>query len=95
MNAEQKLQAIQALAPAKLEMVSFGNFRIKQHDVEIKFGDFLKGCGGTGATVELAIENHWNTLTNLPSDQYIVVNAYQGRRQAIRWNGFMWSSIRE
>lgn len=65
--------------------------------VEIKDRSVLKSVGGRGANPYEAIEATWsNAAEDLPSAQYLVINAADpDRRRAVRWNGFMWADVIE
>lgn len=94
MTWEQKFAACMALSPATLHMRKPGDWYVSQN-VEIKNGIMLMGEYGNGRTPEEAVSEHFAKLTNLQSNQYLVVNAYSDDRIAVRWNGFMWAPITE
>lgn len=94
MTYEQKLYALMKLAPCELIMRNPGNWYVSQR-VEVKTGSCLTGKYGNGESPETAVLNHWEILTDLPHDQYLVVNAYGENREAFIWNGFMWERVTE
>ena len=97
MNWQQKLSAVQALCGTfnvAVRMRNPGDWYVNDC-TEIKDGSILRGEYGNGATPEQAVEDHWDILTNLPHEQYIVVRAAREDRRAVRWNGFMWEDVAE
>lgn len=98
MDWEQKLQAFNALTECKLIMRKPGDWYVSQQ-VDVKQGSCLSGIYGNGKTPQAAVEDHWQRLTSLPKDQYIVAREYWDgdtcKRLAVRWNGFMWDHIQE
>jgi hypothetical protein len=63
--------------------------------VDVKKGSILHGRYGNGETPEEAIEDHWNRLTELEEDEYLVIHAGAMNRKAVKWNGFMWKEVKE
>jgi hypothetical protein len=92
---EQKLAALNALSDCCLIMRKPGNWYVQQ-SVEVKKGKFLEGRYGNGCTPEEAILNHWERLTKLAPGEYLVTRAtVLDKRQAHKWNGFMWEQVVE
>jgi hypothetical protein len=94
MNWEQKLQALQALNGAHLEMNSHGDWYVALHSVSVKRGPFLETRARWGATPEAAGEAAGASDTELDPGEYVVVMR-GGARSAVRWNGFMWAPVTE
>jgi hypothetical protein len=94
MNWEQKLQALNALAQCKLIMRKPGDWYVSQ-SVEVKDGNILCGSYGNGETPDVAVDDHWQVLTNLHPEQCLVTCAYGEKRKAVRWTGFMWDRVDE
>lgn len=95
MTWEQKFAAILALAPdACLRMRCSGDWYVSNGHIEIKDGCGLVSPTERGRTPEDAVEQHWGRLTNLPSDQCLVLDAYNDKRRQVRWNGFMWADYK-
>jgi hypothetical protein len=93
-NYYEKAIALEALAEISISIDCNGQWFVTQ-GVEIKDGYILRSACGRGITPEVAIENHWDELTELPKDQYIVKNGGNEKRIAVRWNGFMWQPVKE
>lgn len=95
---QEKAAALNALAPISLLMRDVGDWYVQQA-TEIKVmlrSDVPEGKHGNGGTPVEAIEDHWRRLTDLPRGKYVVVHAGDpARRQAVRWNGFMWARVDE
>lgn len=92
MTWEEKLSALQALdSDASVRMRGPGNWYVSWRP-SVKQDCFLVGEYGNGNSPQAAVEDHWNKLTNLPADQYLVLDNYRGRR-SVRWNGFMWQDV--
>lgn len=96
LTTNEVLKALESLGPVKLEWSSLTEkWYLTVSGLEIKDGPFLRGiCEhrlGRGA----AIYAFWNKVTDLPKDQYLVIDAYQTTRRAYRWNGFMWEHVNE
>ena len=86
-----------ALSRFELRMRHLGNFYFASSEIETtKPGsNILSGDYGNGSTPEEAIANCWDVLTSDPA-KYIVLHAMiPEKRRAVRWNGFMWSEVRE
>ena len=64
-------------------------------EIKTKGSSVLRGVSGNGETPEEAIDDHWQQLTELKSDEYVVVHAGSDNRQAVKWNGFMWKKVTE
>lgn len=95
MNWEQTVQALQALAEVSLRMRKPGDWYVNAR-IEVKSGSMLVGGAGTGRTPEQAVLAEWNRLvTDLKDGEYLVINAGNEERRAVRWNGFMWQDIKE
>lgn len=93
MDWEQQLQACQAIAECYPRMRKPKDWYI-HHSVSVKKGCALEGRYGNGSTPEEAVGNHWDIITNLKPEEYIVINEY-GKRTAVKWNGFMWAHVNE
>lgn len=93
LDYEQKLQALNAIAECSVKMRKPGDWYVCQ-GVEIKRGGCLVGEYGNGRTPIEAILNHWKTLTEIPSDEYLVIYK-SGTRRAFKWIGFMWDVVEE
>lgn len=98
MDWEQKLQAFNALVECKLIMRKPGDWFVSQQ-ISVKQGHCMVGVYGNGATPQLAVEDHWERLTKLPKDEYLIAKEYWDgetcKRVAVRWNGFMWDHVAE
>ncbi len=94
MTWEQKLQACQALCEHTLRMRKPGDWYV-DGSVDVKRRSCLEARFGNGRTPEEAVEDHWKQLTELEPGQYLVIKAYGEDRQAVEWNGFMWTTVRE
>jgi len=93
MNWQEKAAALNALAPIQILMRGIENWYVQQ-SAEVKEGAMLKGKYGNGTTPELAIEDHWNQLTDLVGrEKYIVIGAMSNRRRQVKWNGYMWKDV--
>ena len=97
---EQKFEAIQALHPlgcteVTLHMRKPGDWYMSIPRVEIKKGPILASAGESGNGVVECVRNTWNTITNLPANEYLVINSFGDKRKAVKWNGFMWKEINE
>ena len=91
---EQKMAALNALSPCSLIMRKPGDWYVQQ-DTDIKDKSILRGEYGNGETPEEAVNDHWGRLTTITPPLYIVARASRDDRKAVRWNGFMWDSVRE
>ena len=94
MDWQQKATALNELADIKLCIRAPGDWWVSQY-TEIKDGCMLLGSYGNGGTPEQAIEDHWNILTAVEYPKCIIANAGSSLRQAVRWNGYMWSKAAE
>ena len=94
MTWEQKLDALQSLGECTLRMRKPGDWYVRQ-GVEVSQGNLLVGEYGNGKTPEEAVMNHWDLLSNLKPEEYLVVHAMGPNRQAVKWNGYMWQSVKE
>jgi hypothetical protein len=96
MDWQVKLATIQALSSSvSLHMRKPEDWYVHSSGLEIKLGATLRSPYGDGKTPEMAVNALWDQLTGLSEDQYIVLNAYQTNRRAIRWNGWMWQDVKE
>lgn len=97
MTWEQKLQALNRLAPCRLVMRSPGDWYVEQRTALKTHGSqILWGAFGNGSSPEAAVNNHWHVLTELAPADYVVVNAMSSsNRRAVVWNGCMWDSVEE
>ncbi len=105
MNWKEKMDALSSLdddISIKYREASFISERALESwyvsqrvEIKVKGGGVVKSVSGNGNTPEEAIEDHWKQLTELKSDEYIVVNAGSDNRQAVKWNGFMWKRVKE
>jgi hypothetical protein len=71
-----------------------GDWYVEQR-VEVRKGSVLEGRYGNGPDPEAAVLEHWQELTELGADEYLVARAYGDDRKAVRWNGFMWDHVQE
>lgn len=96
MTWEQKLKALEAIAPAvNLCMRYPGDWHVGGMRWEIKRGSMLSSPTQRGATPEEAVEMAWKQFTELKPGEYLVLNAYARERRCVRWNGFMWEEVSE
>jgi len=95
MTWEQKFKAMRSLNPfgTVIRMRDGGNWYVSQSGVERKEGACLSGGCNSGQTIEQAVNEHWEWLTD--AGFYIVIDAYSDNRRAVRWNGFMWEPVVE
>ena len=95
MTWEEKLMALKALSgEATLRIREPGNWYCSLPRVSIKEGSFLTSPTSSSATPQDAVEDMWRRcVTELPDNQCIVIGAYIGQRQEVRWNGFMWAAF--
>jgi len=95
MTWEQKFQAARALAPfdTSIMMRDRGDWYISHRGIERKEGGCLSGGLTSGKTPEEAVNQYWEWLTD--PKFYIVLRAGSPDRQAVSWNGFMWSAVQE
>lgn len=68
---------------------------LQRVEIKTKGGSILKCVSGNGNTPEEAIVDHWQQLTELNQEEYVVVYAGSNNRQAVKWNGFMWKKVQE
>lgn len=100
MDWEQKLQALNALSECKLVMRKPGDWYVDQGtSIKEHGGCVLRGSYGNGRTPQEAVEQHWQELTELAANQYLVSkDIFDGQtynRKTVRWNGFMWDHVEE
>ena len=95
MTWEQKLSALGSLAGSNiaLHMRAPGDWYTLSGGVEIGDGRMLSSCGGNGTTPEAAVCDHWERVTNLKPDEFLVVDAMPTSRRHVRWNGYMWDVL--
>ena len=92
MTTQQKALAMAALADGfaiLLDMV--GEWCCHLPGVETGDGTMLSAGGPHAATPSGAIEAHWEEITNLPPNKYLVLHATRRNRRHVRWNGYMWA----
>jgi hypothetical protein len=95
MTWEEKLQACQALCDHTLRMRFPGNWYVSASDLNVKEGSILKEKYGNGKDPASAVESHWNEITGLKVEEYLVVDTIGYPRVAVKWNGFMWKPVFE
>lgn len=92
MTWEEKLAALQALdSGAHVRMRKPGDWYVSWRP-NVREDHFLVGEYGNGNSPQAAVESHWDKITNLPADKWLVFDNYTGRR-SVRWNGFMWQDV--
>ena len=91
---KQKAEAMKSLASLSLKFRNINDWYVSQ-SVEIKQGSVLAGVSGNGENATEALTDHWNQLTDLNPNEYLVLNAYSSTRRAVKWNGFMWQTVKE
>lgn len=92
---QEKAAILNGLATISLLIRKPGDWYVKQR-VEVKHGPMLTSSSGAGTTPEEAVEAHWFKLTKgLRLEEYLVVDASNDRRRAVRWNGYMWKDVAE
>lgn len=93
----------QQKALAMLSLVGWTGFDLKLREdgtwyvslnADIRDGGCLVGITTAQPTPEAAIEKTWAMLTNIGPEQYVVAKP-NGKRRAVRWNGFMWADVDE
>jgi|ERR1700743_251330 len=98
MDWETKLAALNALSECELKMRKPGDWYVSQ-SIEIKDKSVLKSVCGNGVTPAKAVEDHWTQATEPASHEYVIARHYwEGevyKRDAVRWNGFMWDRVEE
>lgn len=94
MDWQQKAAALNALAEIHLCIRGPDDWFVSQR-VEIREEHVLVGAYGNGTTPEEAIEDHWRKLVTEIGPHYLVARPYEGKRRAVRWNGFMWEDYPE
>jgi hypothetical protein len=95
MTWEEKLGALGALCTwgyCELFMRSPGIWGINVKGVERKEEAILSGGCISGHTPEEAVEKAWEWATD---KRYYIVRNAMGKREAFRWNGYMWLRIEE
>ena len=95
MDYQQKLEALNAIGHATVHMRNLSNWYCSISGAEIKRGSILSSPTSASLTPEAAIEAAWEAYTNLPPDQYIVLNAMKETRCGYRWNGYRWAEVKE
>lgn len=95
MGWEKKIEALKCLGEVDLYMHEPGRWAIRVKKMEIKQGKMIGSIHGMGASPQHAVNNLWDQLMNLPSNQYIVIDALGDNRKAFKWAGFMWKEIEE
>lgn len=95
MDYRQQFIAMNALSPCAIKIDVNCNWYVSQPAVEVKRGGLLCTDSGRGETPQHAIQEHWKRHTEMKPGEYLVVNAGEPTRLAVRWNGFMWESVRE
>lgn len=95
MTWEEKLQALQSLAECRLMMRKPFSWYVSQ-SIEVKSGPCLKTLHGDGKSPREAVLDHWENHTEkLKADEYVVVNAMNERREAVKWDGYRWAKVVE
>jgi hypothetical protein len=94
MTWEQKLDALNKLERCALRMRSIGDWIVDQ-SVEIKCGARMRSVEGRGATVQDAVNAHWDLLTKLKDGEFVVARAGSLSRSSARWIGIMWEPVIE
>jgi len=97
MDWEQKFAAINALNEddTYIVMRKPGDWYVHCGAREVKRGSILDSRFGNGRNPWEAIEDDWHKITNLASDEYIVLNSGSDNRIAVKWNGYMWVNVKE
>jgi len=90
-----KFKAIRALNPTNTCLVlrDGGTWYLSQRGVERKEGGCLSSGCDHGRTIDEAIQQHWEWITD--PEYYVVIDAVGEHRRAVRWNGFMWEDVVE
>ncbi len=86
LTTKEKFKAIDKLSAATIGLNMNDKWYVTQ-GVEIDEGVKKVIDYGMGDTLEEAISDHWEILTNAP-----LIRIIQGGRR-VRWNGFMWDDV--
>ena len=90
-NALEILDNIEEIDPYVKFSYDFRNNTYCVHSrVEIGGDGILRSVSGRALTPEDAIFDLWYQLTNIESDQYVVIDASGENRAAYKWNGKRW-----
>jgi hypothetical protein len=95
---EHQLEALKALAGdfnVYLRMRKPGDWYLSVSGVEVRQRHMLSSPTVSESSPMGAVGAMWTKLTELPDDEYLVVNAGSDKRFACRWNGFMWKTVEE
>jgi hypothetical protein len=92
MTWEQKLAALQAIAPTTLNMRKPGDWYVSAQGRDVGGDGLLTASYGNGKTPQEAVEDDWRQVAELPFDKYVVVFV-RNTRKHLRWNGYMWSDL--
>jgi hypothetical protein len=95
MDWEEKALALNSLDRLEIKMRGQGDWYCTIPNAEIGGNGMLLGSYGNGVTPVSAIHDCWDAfVTNLASDKFIVLNAFDDKRRShVRWNGFMWEKV--
>lgn len=86
MTTEEKLMALKALTPTRLEMRKPGDWYVLASYRDLEEGGMLRGAYGNGETPQAAIDDDWAQISAAP----IVVT----KDRRVRWNGYMWEDVK-
>ena len=90
MTWEQKVHACQSIGDFSLRMRHPGDWYVS-HNVERVEGDLLSGgCVNGANTPEVAVERHWDWLTEPGYHVRIRIPGSHQHREMF-WNAFMWA----
>lgn len=78
---------------ASLRMREVESWYCSLPGLEVKGRNTLSSPTQKGKTPEEAVEQAW--IGYAEADTYLVSRDKDGKRRAIRWNGFMWECVRE
>lgn len=94
MTYEQMMCALKAICHGVSVCIRKpGDWYVTMPNVERKENGCLSSGCDSGKDPEAAIRSRWIWAT--ASEHYLVVNAYQASRRAVKWNGFMWEDVVE
>ena len=96
MDWQQKALALQLLVGWQnfsIKMRGVKNWYVQTKGLERKEKSILSSGRTNGITPQDAVEQCWEWATG--SEHYLIVNAYQPARRAVKWNGFMWEDVTE